>query len=222
MIPSGSADDLFASSDQDSRRVQVLGTNALVLRGLALGSASEVLADLEDRNGSAPYRTMETPGRFRMSVETTSFGSVGWTSDRAGYRYAALDPRSGKPWPPLPASFKRLARVAAACAGFPEFAPDTCLVNRYRPGAKMSLHQDRNERDFTAPIVSISLGLPATFLWGGEVRSGSAERILLVHGDVVVWGGPDRLRFHGILPVKPGIHPVTGNCRINLTFRKAL
>jgi alkylated DNA repair protein (DNA oxidative demethylase) len=156
-----------------------------------------------------------------MSVAMTNCGALGWLSDRRGYRYDPIDPDTGQPWPALPASFRELAAMAAARAGFEGFEPDACLVNRYDPGARLSLHQDRDERDYRQPIVSVSLGLPAVFLFGGIERAEKAMRMPLAHGDVVVWGGPARLSHHGILPLKEGEHPLTGRCRINLTFRKA-
>jgi alkylated DNA repair protein (DNA oxidative demethylase) len=164
---------------------------------------------------------MITPGGFRMSVAMTNCGPLGWVSDRTGYRYSPLDPESGAAWPAMPKCFIDLAANAAEAAGFANFTPDACLINRYEPGAKMSLHQDKDERDFEQPIVSVSLGLPATFQFGGDRRSGGAARIPLQHGDVVVWGGPARLRYHGVLPLKDGEHPKLGACRMNLTFRKA-
>ena len=200
---------------------EALGEAACVLRGFALPRVPAVLAALEAIARQAPFRHMLTPGGFRMSVALTNCGALGWTSDRRGYRYAPLDPDSGRPWPPLPADFLALAREAAAQAGFEGFVPDACLVNRYLPGARLSLHQDRNERDFTAPIVSVSLGLPAVFLFGGLARTERARRVPLFHGDVAVWGGADRLRYHGVLPLKPGEHPLLGAQRVNLTFRKA-
>ena len=165
---------------------------------------------------------MVTPGGFRMSVALTNCGSYGWVTDHSGYRYQASDPDSGKPWPRMPDVFRKVARDAAATAGFENFKPDACLVNRYEPGARVSLHQDKNERDFDAPIVSISLGLPAVFLWGGLRRQERPVRVQLTHGDVMVWGGEARLCFHGVLPIMEGYHPATGDCRINLTFRKAM
>ena len=176
---------------------------------------------VHDVTAGAPYRRMITPGGFRMSVAMTNCGPLGWVTDRAGYRYSAIDPETRQPWPAMPASFVTLAVAAAAAAGFSNFSPDACLINRYEPGAKMSLHQDKNERDFAQPIVSVSLGLPAVFLFGGFERADKAARVKLHHGDVVVWGGAARLRYHGILPLKPGEHPLTGACRINLTFRVA-
>jgi len=170
---------------------------------------------------AAPWRQMVTPGGQTMAVSMSNCGSLGWISDRKGYRYAPLDPLSRLPWPPLPALFLDLAGEAAATAGFPGFHPDACLINRYNPGTRLSLHQDRDEQDFSAPIVSVSLGLPAIFLLGGLTRSEKSQRIPLLHGDVLVWGGVDRLRFHGVQPVKDGDHPLTGNCRLNLTFRRA-
>ena len=165
---------------------------------------------------------METPGGLRMSVAMTCCGEVGWISDRGGYRYDGIDPESGRPWPPMPQMLSEFARRAAAQAGFTGFAPDACLINRYEPGARLSLHQDRDERSFDHPIVSVSLGVPAVFLFGGMKRTEPAMRIPLVHGDVVVWGGPARLRYHGVLPVNEKNDPLTGGCRINLTFRKAM
>lgn len=198
-----------------------LAPGAALLRGFALDDAAALLAAIDTVAAVAPLRHMVTPGGNTMSVATTSCGELGWTSDAQGYRYAACDPDSGLPWPAMPALFGTLARDAAAQAGFPGFEPDACLINRYAPGARLTLHQDRNERDFGAPIVSVSLGLPATFLFGGIKRTDPTLKLRLVHGDVVVWGGAARLRFHGVLPLSHGTHPVTGACRVNLTFRKA-
>lgn len=164
---------------------------------------------------------MTTPGGYTMSVALTNCGTLGWTSDRRGYRYSRLDPASGRPWPPMPDVFLALAREAADAAGFSDFTPDACLINRYQPGSRLSLHQDKNERDFTAPIVSVSLGMTAVFLFGGHERAGKTLKVPLYHGDVVVWGGEDRLRYHGIMPVKEDPHPLLGGERINFTFRKA-
>jgi alkylated DNA repair protein (DNA oxidative demethylase) len=164
---------------------------------------------------------MVTPGGFTMSVAMTNCGALGWVTDLTGYRYDSIDPLTGEPWPPMPASFFKLATLAAGKAGFSNFTPDACLVNRYEPGTRLSLHQDRNERDFRQPIVSVSLGLPASFLFGGLKRAQKTVRIPLIHGDVVVWGGPARLRYHGVSPLKDGEHPLLGCHRINLTFRKA-
>jgi len=200
--------------------VQRLGPGAVVLRGLAAKQPA-LLADLESVASRAPFRHMVTPGGYRMSVAMTNCGALGWVTDRTGYRYDALDPETGAPWPPMPESFHTLAVSAAAQAGFDDFVPDACLINRYAPGARLTLHQDRNERDFGQPIVSVSLGLPAVFLFGGLKRSEKAARVPLEHGDVVVWGGPARMRFHGVLPLKEGHDPQLGRLRINLTFRKA-
>jgi alkylated DNA repair protein (DNA oxidative demethylase) len=200
---------------------QPLGPGALLLRGFATPDEAAVLADLQDVIARAPLRHMVTPGGYRMSVAMTNCGALGWVTDRTGYRYDAIDPQSGKPWPRMPASFLRLAADAAAHAGFDRFVPDACLVNCYEPGARLSLHQDRNERDLRAPIVSVSLGVPALFLFGGAKRADKAARVLLEHGDVAVWGGPARLRYHGVLPLKEGHHPLLGRQRVNLTLRKA-
>lgn len=212
--------DLFGSPTAAGIR-EPLGTQASVLRGFALQDVDALLAGIEALVREAPFRQMLTPGGHTMSVALTNCGALGWTSDRRGYRYAPLDPLSGRRWPPIPAPFVDLACRAAGAAGFEGFAPDACLVNRYLPGARLSLHQDRNERDFSAPIVSVSLGLPALFLFGGNARTDRAARVPLFHGDVAVWGGVDRLRFHGVLPLEPGEHPLLGAQRINLTFRKA-
>jgi alkylated DNA repair protein (DNA oxidative demethylase) len=203
-------------------RREKLGPGAMLLHGFALVDESALIEALVSVTSQAPLRNMVTPGGYRMSVAMTNCGPWGWVSDRAGYRYSAVDPESGRDWPRLPASFLRLAASAAAAAGFEAFVPDACLVNRYLPGAKLSLHQDRDERDYDAPIVSVSLGLPAMFLFGGSKRSDKIRRLPLTHGDVVVWGGADRLRYHGVAPLKDGTHPVLGAQRVNLTFRKAM
>jgi alkylated DNA repair protein (DNA oxidative demethylase) len=215
--------DLFdqPSAVADELRLENLAAGAVVLRGFARSNAAALLAELERVRAAAPFRQMVTPGGFRMSVAMTNCGALGWVSDCAGYRYDSVDPDSGRNWPTMPASLLQLARDAAARAGFDGFVPDACLINRYEPGARLSLHQDRNERDFTAPIVSVSLGLPAVFLFGGLRRADKPSRVPLGHGDVVVWGGPARLRYHGVLPLKDGAHPLLGRQRINLTLRKA-
>jgi len=210
--------DLF--DEQDAERE--LADGAIFLRGFALSVEAELLTAIEAVSAAAPFRHMVTPGGFTMSVAMTNCGAAGWVTDRSGYRYTRDDPESGKPWPALPPIFAELARKAAAKAGYADFAADACLINRYEPGAKMSLHQDRNERDFDQPIVSVSLGLPALFLFGGAKRNDRAKRIPLDHGDVVVWGGPSRLFFHGVNTLTDGVHPMLGRQRINLTFRKAL
>ena len=211
--------DLFEGTAQNER--QRLGPAAVVLRGFALPCVRELLPAIDAIEAISPFRHMVTPGGFTMSVALTNCGALGWTTDRRGYRYSAVDPDTGAPWPAMPAVLARLATQAAAAAGFDGFEPDACLVNRYRPGSRLSLHQDRNERDYTAPIVSVSLGMSATFLFGGQARTDPVLKVALHHGDVVVWGGPARLRYHGVLPLKPGHHPLFGACRINLTLRKA-
>jgi DNA oxidative demethylase len=198
-----------------------LGPGAMLLRGFALSEEAELVAALQHLAGQAPFRHMVTPGGFRMSVAMTNCGSLGWVSGRTGYRYEATDPESGLPWPAMPGSFLRLATGAAAATGFNGYVPDVCLINRYKPGAKLSLHQDKDEKDFDQPIVSVSLGIPAVFLFGGLRRADKVQRIELEHGDVVVWGGPARLRYHGIAPLKQAHHPLLGRYRVNLTFRKA-
>ena len=165
---------------------------------------------------------MVTPGGFEMSVAMTNCGAAGWVTDRSGYRYQAHDPQGGAPWPAMPAGFLALAHEAASEAGFVTFVPDACLINRYEPGTKLSLHQDRDEADYAHPIVSVSLGLPATFQFGGPKRADPVRKFTLEHGDVVVWGGPSRLFHHGVLTLKSGEHPLTGRRRFNLTLRRAL
>jgi DNA oxidative demethylase len=209
--------DLF---EDDAREVR-LAPGALLLGGFARPFEAPCLGALRRIVEQAPFRHMVTPGGHRMSIAITNCGAAGWVTDRTGYRYDAHDPERGRPWPAMPAVFSDLATQAAARAGFAGFTPDACLVNRYAPGARLSLHQDKNERDFSAPIVSVSLGLPAVFLFGGLRRADTPRRVPLAHGDVVVWGGPARLRYHGVLPLAPGEHPVLGGQRINLTFRRA-
>lgn len=206
---------------EDTPCIAPLAPGAIVWHGGARDSAQGLLSAVAEVTAQAPWRHLITPGGFRMSVSMTSCGDAGWVSDRRGYRYDAIDPDSGKPWPAMPEVFRELAALAAAQAGFSEFDPDVCLINRYVPGARLTLHQDRDERDGRAPIVSVSLGLPAVFQFGGPKRSDPTRRIPLVHGDVAVWGGPARFFHHGVLPLKPGCHPLTGEQRINLTFRRA-
>jgi DNA oxidative demethylase len=189
-----------------------------LLRGMALGQDLAFLGCVEEIAARAPFRHLVTRGGHRMSVAMTNCGALGWVSDRSGYRYDPRDPLSGEPWPPMPAAFRDFAQRAAAQAGFGGFEPAACLINRYVPGARLSLHQD--EGDCGAPIVSVSFGVDAVFLLGGLKRSDRAERILLRHGDVVVLGGEARMRFHGVLPLKGSRHPLLGEQRINLTFRK--
>ncbi|BBP77753.1 alpha-ketoglutarate-dependent dioxygenase AlkB [Pseudomonas sp. Ost2] len=214
--------DLFAADDlQQPERNERIGEQSWVLRGFALPWVERLLPALQQVLLEAPFRQMVTPGGFTMSASLSSCGTWGWTTDRSGYRYSAVDPQTGRPWPAMPDVFRQLAVDAAQRAGFAHFIPDACLINRYVPGAKMSLHQDRNEQNFSAPVVSISLGLPAMFLFGGHERSDKTLRVPLFHGDVVVWGGVDRLRFHGVLPIKDGRHPQLGAERINFTLRMA-
>ena len=198
-----------------------IAPGAVLLRGFACGVADALAQGIKQVIASAPFRHLITPGGRTMSVGMTNCGALGWVSDRTGYRYERTDPLSGQPWPPMPAGFADMAARAAAEAGFDGFRPDACLINCYEPGARLSLHQDRDESDLRAPIVSVSLGLPATFLFGGLQRSDRPARWRLAHGDVAVWGGPSRLAFHGIAPLADGDHPRLGRQRINLTFRRA-
>jgi len=214
--------DLLSGLASGQTNPDTLADGATLLRGFAVEQASNLVAALGPITEVAPFRHMVTPGGYTMSVAMTNCGQTGWVTNRSGYRYDPPAPETGKDWPEMPAVFAALAAHAAAAAGYLDFVPDSCLVNRYAPGARMSLHQDKDERDFTAPIVSFSLGLPAVFLFGGLRRSDRAQRIHLVSGDVVVWGGPARMTYHGVAPLADGYDPLTGNCRINFTLRKAL
>jgi DNA oxidative demethylase len=213
--------DLFDPHSPEKEKV-ALGADAVVLRRFACDIEAELLAALGTVTALAPFRNMVTPGGYTMSVAMSNCGAAGWVTDLSGYRYTRQDPVSGNPWPPMPAVFLSLATRAAAAAGFEDFLPDACLINSYAPGTKLSLHQDRNEADFAHPIVSVSLGLPARFLFGGLRRNDRVTRVELRHGDVVVWGRSMRLAYHGVDTLKDGEHPATGRCRFNLTFRKAL
>lgn len=197
-----------------------LEEGAVLLRGFASAAAPQLLEDVASVAGTAPFRHLMTPGGYTMSVAMTNCGRVGWVSDKSGYRYDPRDPDTGAPWPAMPETFRDLALHAAAEGGFPQYDPDACLINKYVPGAKLGLHQDRDEEDAWSPIVSVSLGLPAVFLWGGKRRADPLRRLRLESGDVVVWGGPARFVYHGVSPLKDGDHPLTGAVRINLTFRK--
>ncbi len=214
--------DLFANVTASAPSPAAsLAPGAFILPAFALALETPLLSAIASISQVAPFRHMTTPGGFRMSVAMSNAGTFGWLTDRSGYRYSKFDPLTGQPWPPIPEAFLRIAKEAAATAGYGGFLPDACLINRYEPGAKMSLHQDKDEHDMAAPIVSVSLGLPAMFQFGGFDRSDRPSRIPLAHGDVVVWGGESRLRYHGILPLKAGVHAQTGAARYNLTFRKA-
>lgn len=210
--------DLFGGTEA---RREAIAEGAVLLRGWALRAEAEILAALEMVTATAPFRRMVTPGGFVMSVAMTNCGAAGWVTDRTGYRYDRDDPETGKPWPVMPASFLALASGAAEDGGYPGFVPDACLINRYEPGSRLSAHQDRNERDYSWPIVSVSLGLPAVFLFGGQKRADQMTRHKVRHGDVVVWGGQSRLFYHGVAPIKDGEHDRLGRARINLTFRGA-
>jgi alkylated DNA repair protein (DNA oxidative demethylase) len=209
--------DLFDTRSSNER----ITNGAWHLRGFALENVTALLAEVEHIEKAAAFRHLETPGGFRMSVAMTNCGVLGWVSDRRGYRYSTQDPLSGRPWPAMPLVFATLAGRAARAAGFEDFEPDACLINSYVPGARLTLHQDKDESDFRAPIVSVSLGLPAVFLFGGNARKDKHRRIPLQHGDVVVWGGPARLFHHGVPALKDGHHPLLGRRRVNLTFRRA-
>jgi len=199
-----------------------MAKDGVLLRHAALPFEERLLVALNEITAISPFRRMMTPGGYTMSVAMTNCGAAGWVTDRTGYRYDPKDPETGKPWAPMPACFLDLAVAAATEAGYPEFRPDACLINRYEPGARLSLHQDKNERDFANPIVSASLGLPATFQFGGLKRKDPVKKFILQHGDVAVWGGASRLCYHGVSQLKEGHHAILGRMRINLTFRCAL
>ncbi len=201
--------------------VQPISPRACVLRGFALAYVDDLLSALAEIEQVSPFRHMVTPGGFTMSVALTNCGALGWTTDSRGYRYTREDPESNQPWPRMPATFAHLAHGAARAASFENFSPDACLINRYLPGARLTLHQDKDERDYSAPIVSVSLGVTATFLFGGHKRTDKTAKVPLCHGDVVVWGAEDRLRYHGVMPLRDEPHPLLGSRRINFTFRKA-
>jgi alkylated DNA repair protein (DNA oxidative demethylase) len=213
MMPLFNDDSLARSREQ-------LEEGALLLRGFATSEAPALIEAVKRIAQSAPFRHLVTPGGYTMSVAMTNCGPLGWVSDRTGYRYDPADPATGAPWPAMPAAFLDLAVRAAAEAGFPGYKPDACLINRYTAGSKLGLHQDRDEKDAWAPIVSVSIGLPAVFLWGGKRRADPVRRLRVENGDVAVWGGPARFIYHGVAPLKDGRHPLTGAARINLTFRK--
>jgi alkylated DNA repair protein (DNA oxidative demethylase) len=209
--------DLLGPADE----VLPIGSQAAVLRGFALPYVDEILAALPLITSVSPFRHMSTRGGYVMSIGLTNCGELGWTTDRHGYRYTHLDPETGNPWPDMPEVFLALGAAAAKKAGFDRFHPDACLINEYLPGTRLTLHQDKNEQDYKQPIVSVSLGIPAVFLWGGAERSDKQARVPMHHGDVAVWGGVDRLRYHGVLPITADAHPLLGGRRINLTLRKA-
>jgi alkylated DNA repair protein (DNA oxidative demethylase) len=200
---------------------ETIGEGAVVLRRFASAGAPAVLEAIERVTAQVPLRQMQTPGGHTMSAAMACCGTWGWVTDRRGYRYQQTDPLTDRPWPDMPHVLQELARSAAEQAGYPNFQPDACLINRYQPGAKMGLHQDKDETDFSQPIVSVSLGSPIIFQFGGDRRSDRPQKVPLEHGDVVVWGGTSRLRYHGVLTLKSVEHPLTGACRYNLTFRKA-
>jgi alkylated DNA repair protein (DNA oxidative demethylase) len=208
------------NSDSLPRSREPLEEGAVLLRGFATAEAPLLVEEVARIAQAAAFRHLVTPGGYTMSVAMTNCGRLGWVSDRTGYRYDAADPETGAPWPAMPDAFLNIAVRAAAEAGFANYDPDACLINRYIAGAKLSLHQDRDEKDAWAPIVSVSLGLPAVFLWGGERRSDRVRRLRLESGDIAVWGGPARFIYHGVAPLDNGQHPLTGAARINLTFRK--
>jgi len=219
MMPNDFSSGLDDAQGEVSRLA--LGSRAILLHNFAASRAPELVAAIKSISAISPFRHMVTPGGWEMSVALTNCGEVGWITDRSGYRYDSIDPVTDRAWPAMPPAFAALAAEAADAAEFYGFRPDACLINRYAPGSRLSLHQDRNERDFEQPIVSVSLGLPAIFLWGGKTRNERPRRVPLIHGDVLVWGGPDRLTFHGVHSLAEGEHSLTGSYRYNFTFRRA-
>jgi len=213
--------DLFDLSNNGETWTESITDDAIVLRQFLVSRSAELAEAIKAIEQKAPFRHMKTAGGFTMSAAITACGDYGWISDRCGYRYSQIDPLTGKPWPTMPKTLSEIGQECAHKAGYNNYQPDTCLINRYVPGSKMSLHQDRDEKDFTTPIVSISLGIPATFLFGGLERSDKTIKIPVTHGDVVVWGGKSRLFFHGVLPIKQAYHPFWGDHRVNITFRVA-
>ncbi|NBW49552.1 MAG: DNA oxidative demethylase AlkB [Betaproteobacteria bacterium] len=213
--------DLFSAEDTALPTLFEIAPGAWALPGFAVMQADALWTGIQKVIQTHPLRHLVTPGGSRMSVAMSNCGDLGWVSDAAGYRYQSTDPLTQTPWPAMPQGFREMAMLAAELAGYPAFEPDACLINRYAPGARMTLHQDKNERDYSAPIVSVSLGLHAVFELGGVERGDKVQRLRLQHGDVLVWGGPARLRFHGVRAVDPGLHLLTGAYRFNLTFRKA-
>jgi alkylated DNA repair protein (DNA oxidative demethylase) len=210
--------DLFAD---ETPWQEPLAEGAVILRRFARANAAALIEQIGKVSQLSPFRQMVTPGGYTMSVAMTNCGARGWTTNQHGYLYSPDDPLTGRPWPPMPQPFRELADAASTAAGYPGFKPDACLINRYAPGAKLSLHQDKDEPNLQQPIVSVSLGLPAVFQFGGLKRNDPLVRVMLEHGDVVVWGGASRLFYHGILPLKPGHHSAAGEARYNLTFRCA-
>ncbi|MCB9879012.1 MAG: DNA oxidative demethylase AlkB [Planctomycetes bacterium] len=194
---------------------------AFLLRGRALPVVDELLVGVQDVVEASPLRHMITPGGAPMAAAQSNCGALGWVADRRGYRYEACDPETGRPWPAMPQVFASLARDAAGECGYDGFDPDCCLLNRYEVGCGMGQHVDADEQDFAWPIVSVSLGLPMTFRFGGVERGGKTLPVVLQHGDVLVFGGAARRRYHGTSPLKRGVHPVLGACRVNLTLRRA-
>jgi alkylated DNA repair protein (DNA oxidative demethylase) len=212
------SDSLWPEPTQSS--IESLAEGVILLRAFCRDEAPALLDAVADLATSSPFRQMVVPSGHTMSVAMTNAGDLGWTTDRTGYRYTTLDPTTGRPWPPMSPPLRLLAERAAVAAGFPDFSPNACLINRYAPGARLSLHQDKNEQDYEHPIVSVSLGLGATFLLGTLRRTDTPRRIRIQHGDVLVWGGPARLIFHGVAPIAAGTHPLTDSFRINITFRR--
>ena len=214
-------DDLFAESLPAAP--EPIADGAWLLRGFVLSEADQLINAIQQVASQAPFRHQTTPGGHVMSAAMSSCGDLGWVTDRQGYRYSSTDPLTDRPWPAMPSLLRQIAIEAAAAGSYEHFEPDACLINRYTTGARMGLHQDKDEDDMAAPIVSVSLGASIRFLFGGTARTDKAAGWTLEHGDIVVWGGASRLFFHGVAPLgKRAEHPTTGPMRYNLTFRKVM
>jgi len=212
--------DLFANDSAEPLHTAI-GEQALLFHQFLSQTDEALLSDVRAVLKQSPLRHLHTPSGHKMSVKSSNCGHYGWLTDEHGYRYQSIDPVTKKPWPQMPDSISIQAIEVARLAGFENFKPDSCLINVYMPGAKMGLHQDKDEADFTKPIVSFSFGLSMNFLWGGFKRSDKYQKVILQHADALVWGGKDRLRYHGVQQLKEGVHPITGRCRVNLTIRQA-
>lgn len=199
--------------------VELLAEGAVILRGFARDVGKELLLHIAAIAGVSPFRHLIMANGMPMAVAITNCGPLGWISTVKGYRYSSTDPMTGRPWPGMPASFHTLAVQAAHAAGFEGFNPGVCIINRYTVGTHLHMHQDRDETRDAQPVVSVSLGLPAKFRFGGQGKGQPARLVPLEHGDVAVWGGRSRMAYHGIAPLEPGTHPLTGDVRLNLTFR---
>ncbi len=213
------AEDIYAP-DFDALSIQI-SPDAVLFKAALKPVASSLLEEIRTISGANPFRQRKTPGGQLMSAAMTNCGAWGWVTDADGYRYSDIEPETGRTWLPIPAVWIQWVNLFCQRAGLGTFNPDACLINRYAPGAGMGLHQDKDEKDLAIPIVSFSLGAPVLFRWGGLNRQEPVSEFLLEHGDVLVWGGADRMRFHGVKKLRRYQHPLTGHYRYNLTFRQS-